>query len=672
MSYEEASGPELIIQHTGQVFPLGTETVTLGSQADNLILLADPQVSPHHAAISWQPATGTFLIEDLGSSRGTYVNEVRVEGTQPLRHGDVIRVGNTVMDARLQPPPEAGSGAPPPPPALFDESELPSRSPVWVGILVAVLAGFTIICALLFAIVLLTGGKGTPDVIIQSPAAGAQIAAGSEIILRATASGATDIVLIELSVDGALAATNSNPNGASTLTVSKPWSFAAPGEHEISAQAYTASDKSSRPTSVRVNVVAGGVTATVTPTPPPTWTLTPTPTPTPTPEDTATPEPSAVPPPRIEFFQASPSSVNAGLCTTLQWGTVDNATEASIEPDIGGVATPGSEKVCPLETTTYILTAQGPGGTSQASTTVVVVGGLPDLMVESITFNPNPAVAGQDNEVQITVRNAGIGPASAFDWQWRAGSDATFDGRIYGLNGGESTVVTVLWNPQGPYARLTTEAEVDIKNEVVEADERNNQLVAIIQVVEGTTGPETLTLKSEAALDGYRLNDGSGSDSGDILVGNGELVEPVGELVARGFISFDVSGIPAGATVESVELRFYQKRVQGDPYGKLGSLMLEHIYYGGSLDDSAYNTPALGSAMLAPETSPAAWYTLADPTLISWVQSNLEAGRARFQLRLQFAQETDGDGQEDWSAIEPGGGVLGSRNSPQLTITYVP
>ncbi len=675
MSYESISGPELVIQHSGQVFPLGTEPVTIGTQQDNLIVLADPQGSAHHASISWQAGTGTYVVEDLGSTGGTFVNEVRVRGPQTLRHGDVIRIGNTVMDLRLQPSPEAGFGPPPPLQGSFEEPAEPSGSPVWAGILVALLAGITIVCAILFAIFVLTGGKGTPDVIIQSPTAGAQIAAGSEIVLRATASGAKDIVLLELSVDGALAATSSNPNGISSLTVSKSWIFATPGEHVISAQAYTASDKTSKPSSVEVTVVAGEITTTETPSPTPTAatdTPTPTPTPTATPEDTATPVPTTIPPPRIEFFQASPASVNAGACTKLQWSKVSNATEARIDPDIGSVATPGSEVICPLETTTYVLTANGPGGTSQASATVVVIGGLADLTVDSILFEPNPPVAGQVNEVRITVRNAGIGAANAFDWDWRAGSDASFEGRIYGLNAGEQIVVTVLWNPQAPYDSLTTKAEVDTKGEVVESDKTNNKLTALVQVVEGVSEPQTVVLKSEGTLDGYRLNDGSGSNTEDILVGNGELVDPVGELVARGFMSFDLSGIPAGATVESVELRFYQKKIQGDPYGKLGNLMLEHVYYGGSLSDSAYNTPALSSAMLATQTSPATWYTLSDPTLASWVQSNLEAGRSRFQLRLQFAQETDGDGQEDWIAVAPGAGALGSRTSPQLTITYLP
>jgi hypothetical protein len=398
----------------------------------------------------------------------------------------------------------------------------------------------------------------------------------------------------------------------------------------------------------------------------------PTETATPQPEDTATPVPTTVPPPYIEYFQSSPSTINVGGCATLQWGRVTNATEASIEPEIGGVGTPGSEQVCPLETTTYFLTATGPGGTSQAATTVTVIGALPDLAIDSIAFDPSPAVVGQETKVQITIQNIGAGAAGAFNWEWEASPQDIFDGRIFGLNAGDSSVVTVNWTPGEANDRLTTEARVDTADEVAETDEGNNTHTAIIQVVELPSQPETVTLKSEGSLDGYWLNDGSGSSSEDILVGNGDEVDPIGELVARGFMSFDVSGIPAGSTIDSVELRFYQKEIQGDPYDKLGNLVLEQVDYGSSLGDSAYNTPALASALLDMQTDPGTWYIISDPTILSWVQSNLEAGRSRFQLRLQFRQETDGDRLEDWVAIEPGGGILGSRNAPQMTITYTP
>jgi hypothetical protein len=54
MTYEQSFGPALIIQHTGQVFPLTQEAVTIGRQADNRLVLADPKVSSHHAIIFWR------------------------------------------------------------------------------------------------------------------------------------------------------------------------------------------------------------------------------------------------------------------------------------------------------------------------------------------------------------------------------------------------------------------------------------------------------------------------------------------------------------------------------------------------------------------------------------------------------------------------------------------
>jgi hypothetical protein len=665
MSYQEPSDPELLIQHTGQIFPLGMESVTIGRYGDNIIVLADPKVSAHHARITWQPEISNFTLEDLGSELGTYVNEIRLTEPVLLRHGDVIRMGDTLMDYRL-PPPGAGMAGPP---GDFEEAETSSRGPIWTGILIALLAGVAIVCAAVFAVVLLTGGRGTPDVIIQSPQAGAQLSTGNEIILQATASGARDITLLELSVDGALIASSSNPDGTSSLTVSKPWTFGAAGEHLISAEAFTASGRASRPASVKITVLAAEPepSATATPEEP---TETPTPTETPRPEDTATP--TAVPPPEVEYFQVNPSAIDAGGCATLQWGQVTNATAVRIEPDIGAVGTPGSQIVCPIENTAYVMTAEGPGGETQASTTLTVIGGLPDLLVESIEFVPNPAVAGQNNQVQITIRNAGIGAAGAFNWQWRASSEEIFDGRIFGLNAGEATVETILWNPQQAQGQLTTEARVDTGDEVRESDKNNNLLAAPVQVVEPPSEPETIVLKSVGTLDGYWLNDGTGSNDQDILVGNGEQADPFGELVARGFLSFDVSSIPASATIEGVELRFYQKAIQGNPYDKLGNLVLEHVYYGSSLSDSAYDTPALDSANIAAQSLPGAWYIVADPTITAWVESTLQAERPQFQLRLQFRRETDGDGAEDWISIVPGGGALGSRNQPQLTITYTP
>jgi pSer/pThr/pTyr-binding forkhead associated (FHA) protein len=397
------------------------------------------------------------------------------------------------------------------------------------------------------------------------------------------------------------------------------------------------------------------------------------PSPTPAPSETATPVPTdVIPPPQVEYFQANPGSINAGGCTMLQWGKVDAAEVVSIEPGIGGVGTPDSIEVCPTETTEYILTAEGPGGETTASTTVTVAPGLADLAVDSIAFDPSPANAEQVTEVEITISNLGATAAGGFDWQWQAGQDAAFDGRIRGLDAGDTTVVIIQWVPSAGYESLSTEAVVDLAGEVPEDDKTNNRLSATVQVIPAPSQPETTVIRSTATLDGFRLNDGRGSTRENILVGNGEITDPGGELVARGFMSFDLSEIPPGATVDIVDLEFYQSQISGDPYGKLGTLELEHVDYGSSLDEDAYDTPAMDSARLGAQVEAGQWYTVSSDVVADWLQDDITNGSRRFQIRLRFSTETDGDGEEDWISVEPGGSILGSSRAPRLTVTYVP
>ncbi|MGD8794401.1 MAG: CARDB domain-containing protein, partial [Anaerolineae bacterium] len=610
MNYQEYR-PELVVQHTGQVFPLTAGVVTLGTDEDNTIVLADPEVSVHHARLFWHAQSSAYYVEDLGSIEGTYVNEQLIAGPRILHDGDTIRVGSTQLLLNLEPVA----------PAVTEEHTPRSRRPLLAGLIVALLAGITLLCVVLFSLLFWGDGGGRPAVTIQSPNANARIAAGSEIILQATASGASDITRLELSVDGLLVSTTSSPNpeGTSLLTISKVWTFETGGQHEIAAEAFTAGGKVSRPTSIEVNVAAtagetvvAGATQTPTETPEATGTATPEP-------PTITPSPTVPPPPQIEYFQASPATIIAGQCTTLQWGQVSFASEATIEPAIGGVGTPGTLEVCPTETTTYVLTATGPGGQNSASATVSVNTPLADLTVDGIQFEPNPPQQGQDTNVRITLRNAGQGAAGPFNWAWQAGPEGRFDGRLPGLNPGESTLVTVRWNPGSPYDSLSTEALVDTSNEVTESDEANNQLAANVQVVAAPTVPETLVILSEPGLDGYWLNTGNGSNAADIVVGNGEISGDTGEVISRGFLSFDLSGIPAGAVVEGVELRFFQSQIVGEPYASLGGLVLEQVRYGDLLGPKAYDIPALNSAALAPLPQPNAWYILTDPTITSWL-----------------------------------------------------
>ena len=66
---------------------------TLGRHPDNSIQILDRIVSKNHCHIDG--ADGQYVLKDLGSLNGTFVNGVRVEGTCALRAGDEITLGST-------------------------------------------------------------------------------------------------------------------------------------------------------------------------------------------------------------------------------------------------------------------------------------------------------------------------------------------------------------------------------------------------------------------------------------------------------------------------------------------------------------------------------------------------------------------------------------------------
>jgi len=70
-------------------------------------------------------------------------------------------------------------------------------------------------------------------------------------------------------------------------------------------------------------------------------------------------------------LQANPTSINKGDSTTLSWTSTD-ATQLTISPDVGAVTAQGSTKVTPSDSTTYTITASGPGGSADSSARVTV------------------------------------------------------------------------------------------------------------------------------------------------------------------------------------------------------------------------------------------------------------------------------------------------------------
>jgi len=70
-------------------------------------------------------------------------------------------------------------------------------------------------------------------------------------------------------------------------------------------------------------------------------------------------------------LSADPTSINKGDSSTLSWNST-NATQLTIAPEVGTVSAEGSTKVSPADSTTYTITASGPGGSANATARVTV------------------------------------------------------------------------------------------------------------------------------------------------------------------------------------------------------------------------------------------------------------------------------------------------------------
>jgi hypothetical protein len=89
-------------------------------------------------------------------------------------------------------------------------------------------------------------------------------------------------------------------------------------------------------------------------------------------------EPRATPPaPTVARFAANPESLVAGNTARLQW-EVKDSTEVRIDPQVGAVSAAGAVEIKPAESTTYTLTAEGPGGERSASLSIEVLRKTPD------------------------------------------------------------------------------------------------------------------------------------------------------------------------------------------------------------------------------------------------------------------------------------------------------
>jgi FHA domain len=96
-----AAGGRLVVQESpvldeGVEFDLDSAPITVGRGGQNdLALEGDEFASSRH--VRFEPRRDGVWVQDLGSTNGTYVNGIRIDGARRLAPGDVVRVGETEL-----------------------------------------------------------------------------------------------------------------------------------------------------------------------------------------------------------------------------------------------------------------------------------------------------------------------------------------------------------------------------------------------------------------------------------------------------------------------------------------------------------------------------------------------------------------------------------------------
>jgi pSer/pThr/pTyr-binding forkhead associated (FHA) protein len=82
----------------GTSLDLDQQQITLGRANDATLVLNDDYASSRHARIF--PQDGQWIVEDLGSTNGTYLDRQKVTRPMPVPVGVPIRIGKTVLELR--------------------------------------------------------------------------------------------------------------------------------------------------------------------------------------------------------------------------------------------------------------------------------------------------------------------------------------------------------------------------------------------------------------------------------------------------------------------------------------------------------------------------------------------------------------------------------------------
>ena len=95
---QKVKGSKLVVIEgplNGTIVPLGDVQITIGRAPDSTLVIDDDYASSRHARI--YPSEGAWVVEDLGSTNGTWIDRTRITTPTVLPVGAPLRVGRTTL-----------------------------------------------------------------------------------------------------------------------------------------------------------------------------------------------------------------------------------------------------------------------------------------------------------------------------------------------------------------------------------------------------------------------------------------------------------------------------------------------------------------------------------------------------------------------------------------------
>ncbi len=629
----------------GRVYTMSGDSLTMGRAQDNDLVLDDPQASRYHARLVRKE--NATVVEDLGSTNGTLVNGRRITEPHALQPTETIAIGGTVLSVEgLSAPATVGT-----PPVRPDPSRRPPTVtsppiqakadrkggvpwPVVIG-----LGGLIIVVALILVLGLsqLLSRQGAqlppsiPSIFIRSPVTGSQVRVGESVTVNAVASDSSGIVRVELKVGGSIVdqVESDVPGGEPDFPVSLHWTPTVAGGYTLEVLAYNSKNVASAPTTVMVTVVDDGAIPVPSPTatgPPGTDTVSGPPVAMTTVELNVREGPAQNYPiidllpvgTEVQISGKSPDGTWWRIVYPLDGGghgwVYAPFTRSSNAEDVPVVETP----VPPTETSTPTVTP---------TNTAIPSPSLTDTPAPAVTLTPTPTpTSAQVLVVEFIATKDTIDPGECTTLQWHIENV-----RAAFLSGGEFDNLG-LTGPLGSRDVCPGGTTLYILHAETDGG-----------VIEKTV---TVTVRPEQEMTLTAVG-GQVREDGQVLpqpiVGDNSANQGI-----RAFLSFDLAGL-AGANIIDAQLQLNDYVLTGNPLGELGSLHLEEVDIGSSLDAEDYEADVVSG--LASSTGGAG---LGSPIGVrDRVAGHVEDEVYAFVVRLRFDMATNGNGADDhadWSA----------------------